>query len=200
MTPQQAHAVLEQGTVLLDLRAPLVFAQRHARGSVNLQFNRADLADRAGLFLSREMTYLLVSDPSPIAKVAEELLTEAGFEIAGVIEGGWRSLADADLEWHSFPVVEAEEVSRSGWPVIDVREEFEFKHGHIEGARFLPASEAWEQQVSELDISGPTTIVCSGHARSVTAASILAKDSSDFRILEGGMAAWREKNLPLTLL
>jgi rhodanese-related sulfurtransferase len=199
MTPQQAHAVLERGSVLLDLRAPLVFARQHVRRSVNLQFNRADLADRAGLFLSREEAYVLVSDPSPIAQVAEELLREAGFEVVGVVEGGWRSLAQADLAWHTFPVVDATEVSRAGWPVIDVREEFEFKHGHIEGARFLPASRAWEH-ARELDHEGPAAIVCSGHARSVTTASILANDFSDFRIVEGGMAAWREKNLPLTLL
>ena len=48
---EEVEAKLADGSVLIDLRPPLAFAREHIEGSVNLQFNQADLADRADLVL-----------------------------------------------------------------------------------------------------------------------------------------------------
>ena len=70
MTPAEVAAAQQSGAVLLDMRLPRVFAKAHVPGAVNLRFNRAALADRADMALSRVPAYLVHAEPEAIAKVA----------------------------------------------------------------------------------------------------------------------------------
>ena len=101
MTPAEVAAAQQSGAVLLDMRLPRIFAKAHVPGAVNLQFNRADLADRADMALSRDPAYLVHAEPEAIAKVAVDLMREAGFNILGHLEGGlagWRA-AGLPIGW-----------------------------------------------------------------------------------------------------
>ena len=79
--------------------------------------------------------------------------------------------------------------------IIDVREPREFMRGHIPEARLIPLPSLLEE-IPTLASDHPVVLVCQGGRRSRRAALALAeKGYSNIRIVEGGMLAWRAKNL-----
>ena len=93
MTPDEVAAAQDAGAVVLDLRAPRPFARGHVPGALTMQFNRADLADRAELLLPRDRPLIVHAEPEPIARVAAQLLGDAGFDVAGSLERWARGMA-----------------------------------------------------------------------------------------------------------
>ena len=88
MTPQEAKEAQAAGAAVLDLRTPKRFAEQHLAGAINLQFNRADLVDRAEMVLPMDLPLVIHGEPEAIAKMAAKLLEEGGFKVLGHLEGG----------------------------------------------------------------------------------------------------------------
>ena len=74
--------------------------------------------------------------------------------------------------------------------LLDVRWHFEYKRGHLPGARLIPLGELPER-LGELDPEQPTIAYCGHGVRSHAAASIPSR--AGFRQvwnMKGGIAAW----------
>ena len=99
MNTTDVSSALEEGAVALDLRPPRPFAAEHLPGALTMQFNRADLGDRAELMLPRELRLVVHAEPEPIARVAVEILREAGFEVLGHLEGGLKAWKEDGMNW-----------------------------------------------------------------------------------------------------
>lgn len=198
MTPQAVAAALEQGAVVLDMRPPRPFAGGHLPGAVNLQFNRADLADRAEMVLATDVSYVVHAEPDPIAKVAEQILRDAGFTVLGYLEGGLKAWRQAAMPVEELPVIDVDELKTNldDYEVVDAREGFEFRHGHIRGALLLPSGEAWTRAES---VSGerPLAVVCGDQVRSSLVASILLRHHKRAVLVFGGMVDWLERGYPI---
>jgi rhodanese-related sulfurtransferase len=82
-----------------------------------------------------------------------------------------------------------------GLHVLDVREDVEGTHGHIEGATHIPLMEL-PQRLAELP-DGQTLVVCRVGGRSAQAVGYLASQGLDAVNLEGGMLDWAEAGRPL---
>ncbi|WP_298137636.1 rhodanese-like domain-containing protein [Acidiferrobacter sp.] len=83
--------------------------------------------------------------------------------------------------------------------VIDVREPQEFTSGHIARAINIPLGQvaARTQELKKYK-ERPVILCCASGARSARAASALRKAGfTDVRNLSGGLAAWRDANLPV---
>lgn len=82
--------------------------------------------------------------------------------------------------------------------VVDIRSTEAFGTGHITGAISLPLGDL---KISSKKIekfkSQPIVIVCATGADSPAAASILTQQGFQASILNGGIRAWREAELPL---
>ena len=130
---------------MLDMRPPKPFAKEHVPGAVNFQFNRADLADRAEMALPQEGKYLVHAEPVPIAKVAMDILTKAGFTVEGFLDGGLKGWKDAGLATEELPLIDVDQLKAGldGYRVIDTRERFEFKYGHVPGSEVIEWTEPW---------------------------------------------------------
>jgi hydroxyacylglutathione hydrolase len=198
MTPEEVAAAVDAGAVVLDLRAPRPYAAGHVPGAITMQFNRADLADRAELVLPREQRLVVHAEPEPIARVAVELLREAGFEVAGHLEGGLAAWTAAGKPTAQLPLLDVDELHEAleDHVIVDVREGFEFRHGHIPGARLLPSGEAWER-AQELPAGEPLAIVCGDQTRSAAVSSMLLRAGRDARLVMGGMVDWQERGYPV---
>ena len=198
MTPDEVAAALDDGAAVLDLRAPRPFARGHLPGAICLQFNRADLADRAELVLPRELPLVVHAEPDPIARVAAELLSGAGFSVTGRLDGGLAAWTAAGRPTVELPLLDVDELhDRLGaLGVIDVREPFEFRYGHIPGARLLPSGEAWSR-LGELPADRPLAVVCGDQTRSATVASMLQRAGCDALLVMGGMVDWLERGYPV---
>lgn len=198
MTPDEVAAAVAAGAVVLDLRAPRPFAREHLPGAVTMQFNRADLADRAELVLPRDVPLVIHAEPEPIARVASELLAGAGFWVVGRLDGGLAAWKAAGRPTVELPLLDVDELREQldALEVLDVREPFEFRHGHIPGARLLPSGEAWSR-LEELPAGRVIAVVCGDQTRSAAVASMLQRAGHDVRLVMGGMVDWLERGYPI---
>lgn len=198
MTPEEVKQAVADGALVLDLRPPRPFASGHVPGAVTMQFNRADLADRAELVLPKGLPLVVHAEPEPIATSAVSLLRAAGFDVRGHLEGGlaaWRGAGEPVAE---LPLVDVDELrERLGdYLVLDVREGFEFRHGHLAGARLLPSGDAWGK-VAELPADRPIAVICGDQTRSAAVASMLLRAGRDAVLVMGGMVDWLERGYPI---
>ena len=83
--------------------------------------------------------------------------------------------------------------------VIDVSEAEEFAQGHVVGARNVPVNQL-EQRLPEVvrNKALPVILVCPTGARANRALGIAQKLGYEkAQVLGGGLAAWKEANLPV---
>lgn len=194
MTPQEVAASVERGAVVLDLRQPRVFAAGHLPGAVNVQFNRADLAERAEMVLPNDVQYVVHAEPDPIARVAVEILQQASFRVAGHLAGGLRLWESEGRPVERMRVIGVDDLKADldHYLVVDAREGYEYRHGHIAGAMLLPSSEAWTG-ADAFTSSRPLAAVCGDQVRSSLVASILLRAGKQAVLVMGGMVDWMER-------
>lgn len=83
--------------------------------------------------------------------------------------------------------------------VLDVREEIEFKTGHIRGAKLLPLNKL-KERIGELERyrEKPIVVVCRSGHRSASACALLGnREFGQAYNLSGGMMAWQKSDLPV---
>lgn len=81
--------------------------------------------------------------------------------------------------------------------VIDVREFSEFNSERIADAQLMPLSN-FEKHADEIDHTKPVYLLCrSGNRAKQAAERLLAKGFTDVHVVEGGMLAWTQANLPV---
>ncbi|HSH85588.1 MAG TPA: rhodanese-like domain-containing protein [Guyparkeria sp.] len=98
------------------------------------------------------------------------------------------------------PADVARKAGRDGVALIDVREDNEWKAGHIKGARHIPLGRL-KDRLGELRSENPDEIVlyCRSGSRTVAAANILVKEGfENVSHLGGGLIAWEGQNYPVT--
>lgn len=81
--------------------------------------------------------------------------------------------------------------------VIDVREYSEFNSERITDAQLMPLSN-FEKHAAEIDRTKPLYLMCRSGNRAKQAAERLEKKGfTDIHVIEGGMLAWSNANLPI---
>jgi len=120
-------------------------------------------------------------------KTVEQLLSEASAQVPFV------SMAEL-----------AERVNRNdlGLILLDVREKEEFSKGHIPGARHLPRGQLELRVNTELpDPTQRILVACEfGRISTLAAATLRELGYTKAAALDGGIKAWRESGLPMTVL
>jgi rhodanese-related sulfurtransferase len=83
----------------------------------------------------------------------------------------------------------------AGLHVLDVREQVEWQHGHIEGALHIPLAEL-PTRLDEVPLE-QTLVVCKVGGRSARAVAWLQSQGRDAVNLDGGMLDWDAAGRPL---
>jgi hydroxyacylglutathione hydrolase len=198
MTPEETRAATDEGAVVLDLRPPRPFAMGHVPGAINMQFNRADLADRVDLVLPKTQQLLIHAEPSPIATTAVRILSDAGFMTLGHLEGGLAAWRGAGFPVEELILLNVDDLrdNAADYRILDVRERFEYRHGHIPGAELLASGSAW-QDAEHVPGDRPIAVICGDQTRSAAVASMLLRAGRDARLVMGGMVDWIERGYPV---
>jgi rhodanese-related sulfurtransferase len=80
--------------------------------------------------------------------------------------------------------------------LIDVREPYEWEAGHLSGARHIEL-ERVAAEADTIDREKPVVFYCHVGARSGMAAHAFRRAGYDAYSMDGGIAAWHERGLPL---
>ena len=83
--------------------------------------------------------------------------------------------------------------------VLDVREESEYKAGHVLNSKLVPPGQL-NERIGEREKyrDKPVVVVCRSGARSANACALLGKQGyAEVYNLAGGMIAWQKANLPV---
>lgn len=91
-----------------------------------------------------------------------------------------------------------EEVSkdRAVHHLLDVREDDEWRAGHIDGAQHIPLGQLGDR-LAELPAGRRIVAVCRSGSRSAAAVRGLKQLGYDAQNLDGGVTAWSRAGLPL---
>src|SRR5918992_2171872 len=80
--------------------------------------------------------------------------------------------------------------------ILDVREDWEWDAGHIDGSTHIPLNELLAGRVEDLDHARPVVAVCKTGNRSEVAALMLRARGYQAHNLEGGVEDWRGGGAP----
>lgn len=195
LTIDEALALAAQGAVLLDTRAPEVFASGHVRGSVNVGLD-GRYAEYAGDVVRPGQQLVILGDEGRSTE-AKVRLARIGFDdVAGAVEDIARILAERPELASSSQRLPATDVA--AWladdpdlQVVDVRNPGEIQvAGRVPGAVNIPLPQLIDH-LDDLDPSAPTVVYCAGGYRSSVAASALkAHGYGVVADMIGGFGAW----------
>ena len=99
---------------------------------------------------------------------------------------------------HGIPTIAVDGVPDplpEGVAVIDVREDVEWQHGHIDGAMHIPLRDL-PARLSEVP-EGQSLVVCRVGGRSARAVGYLVQRGHDAVNLDGGMLEWESAGRPM---
>jgi rhodanese-related sulfurtransferase len=88
-----------------------------------------------------------------------------------------------------IPTVIAADVSVDA-AILDVREDYEWSSGHIEGAKHVPLMQLPQQVQQELRPDQQVVVVCRVGSRSSQVTAWLVQHGFDAVNLDGGLVAW----------
>lgn len=206
LTVQAAIPHLQRGAVLLDTRPKAEYVQAHIPGSAHLEADE-QLSNRVGFVLPPDMPIiLLLTDPADYARVVYSLARVGYDNIVGYLADSlqvWQALglplASGDVK--DIEAVELKTLLDSGNgsrpTVLDVREPWEYRQGHLPGAVLVPLAEL-AARVNEFDPETPIAVICATGNRSQSAAALLGqKGFKTVYNVRGGTLAWMRRGLPL---
>lgn len=86
--------------------------------------------------------------------------------------------------------------SRHELQILDVRESFEWKMGHIEGAQHIPMGEI-TTRLDDIGDDKSLVAVCRSGNRSSQVTQFLRDKGFEIENLDGGLKAWAKAGLPV---
>jgi hydroxyacylglutathione hydrolase len=188
---------------VVDLRDPGTFGEGHVPGAINVWIESPQFADRVSWFAPAGAPLLLLAQgPSDLERALGGLSRVGVDQTVGFVERGlieWRSLG---LPVERVPQITVYDLAewlddRRDVVVIDVREPFEWREGHIEGALHLPMLEAVARR-ADCPADRPKAVLCAGGLRSSTVISALKRHGvGSWYNVAGGMTAWLKAGHPV---
>ncbi|MDW8326001.1 MAG: rhodanese-like domain-containing protein [Anaerolineales bacterium] len=206
LTVQAAIRHLQYGAALLDTRPKADYVQAHIPGSVHLEADE-QLSNRVGFILPPDVPIvLLLSNPVDYVPVVYSLARVGYDNVVGYLADSlqvWQALG-LPLTSGDVKDIDAAELKTlldsgngSRPTVLDVREPWEYRQGHVPGAVLVPLAEL-ATRVNEFDPETPVAVICATGNRSQSAAALLGqKGFKTIYNVRGGTLAWMRQGLPI---
>jgi rhodanese-related sulfurtransferase len=196
-------AANETGALILDTRAPQVFAKGFIPNSINIGIDGGFAPWVGALIPDIKQNILLVTEQGREEEVVTRL-ARVGYDFTiGYLKDGFEAWAEDKREFDSIESVDAEflaeEMKKKELNILDVRKESEYKSEHIIDAENAPLDFINE---SMMKVSKDKTyyVHCAGGYRSMIFASILKARGYDNLIdVKGGFSAIKQQaDIPVT--
>jgi hydroxyacylglutathione hydrolase len=183
--------------VLIDPRAPHVFATGHRRGALNVVGNDS-FAVRLGAVVPFGATLVLLTVDRDRAEALRDQLATIGFDD---VRGMADPVPDTGEDLARIRVVDAraaERMADDGALLLDVREVAEYGAGHAPGAVHIPYEQLGDR-LGEVPRAREVVVYCAAGVRSSLAASLLERAGLDPVNLRGGFSSWEHAGLPVEI-
>ncbi|MEZ4630902.1 MAG: rhodanese-like domain-containing protein [Deinococcales bacterium] len=200
LSAQEAKRLLAEDVRVLDLRPPGDFVLGHLPKAINLQYLRADFANRLSRVLPGVRRLMLCSSTDQIACDAASTLKEEApsYQVMGCLAGqGVETWREAGLPLEQLSYISVPELAKhQHLLIIDVREPYEFYEAHIPGAFLLPWYEASES-LYKVPKHRPIALICASEVRSSFVSSLFKADGREVYLVKGGMTDWLKAGLTI---
>lgn len=206
LTIRESLPHFQRGAGLLDTRSKEAYVLAHIPGSVHLEAD-AQLSNRIGFVFPPEAPMILLLDnPSDYERVVYSLARVGYVNVIGYLAEGldvWESMGlpitagdVKDIEPNELHNI-LEHCTGDCPIVVDVREPWEFRQGHVPGAILMPLGQL-STRLAELNPEHPVAVICASGSRSQSAAALLGqKGFKTIYNVVGGTGAWTYSGLPL---
>jgi hydroxyacylglutathione hydrolase len=207
LTIREAIPHFQRGAGLLDTRSKEEYVKAHIPGSVHLEAD-TQLSNRIGFVFPPDVPIiLLLANPAEYEQVIYSLARVGYDNVVGYLSeslDAWQKMGlpitAGDVK--DVEPVELHEIIKSctngDCPVVvDVREPWEYRQGHVPGAVLIPLGQL-SSRVGELDRERPVAVICASGNRSQSAAALLGqKGFKTIYNVSGGTGAWTYSGLEL---
>jgi hydroxyacylglutathione hydrolase len=194
----------QSGAGLLDTRSKDDFVQAHVPGSVHLEADD-QLSNRIGFVFPPDVpVILLLSNPADYEKVVYSLARVGYDNVVGYLAEGldvWEKMGlpitAGDIQ--DIEPLELNDLLINGNGsrpvVVDVREPWEYRQGHVPGAMLMPLGQL-SMRLSELNPEKPVAVICATGNRSQSASALLGQKGfkTVYNVL-GGTTQWMRSGL-----
>jgi len=192
MTPAAVTAAQAAGATILDVRPVPAFAAAHLAGALSIPLRPA-FASWLGWLANHERPIVIVREPD---QDLDEVLWQAakiGYDnIVGELAGGLDAWTGAGMPTASVPLTEP--TANDAVRVLDIRQDAEFRAGHVPGALHIELGDL-PTAVDRLSGDVPTVVMCGHGERAMGAATILTRHGlTRVSVLAGGPEDWAQAN------
>ncbi len=197
LPPLVLRTALENGATVLDTRDRFDFAETHLPRTINMELG-GGFPNYAGSLLDYERPFYAITDDRET--LVRDLRSVGLDNLAGTFPTNVFSTIQrtTDIEMTSYdnrpPESLADEIQRGEVAVLDVRTPREYADGHIDGALNIPLGEL-PDRMTEIPHDQTVVVHCQTGIRSAIATSILQLNGVDAVNLDGGYAAWTDRDI-----
>jgi hydroxyacylglutathione hydrolase len=205
LAPARVKELLDAGATLIDGRDPRAFDSDHVPGAINVTMIRAAVGTRAAWVVDPESDVVVAAATDDEARRLARLLEAVGFRsIRGLLAGGTQAWLDAGLPTRTIPALDiaglAARLRAGDVRLLDVRDDDEWREGHVDGSTHVPYYELRNGIPDGLARNGADlAIACSVGNRSSIAASLLARAGVEniVHVTDGGVADLADEGIEL---
>ena len=203
LAPRQLEAERERGSLLVDVRTELQFDDAHIPGAVCITMLRAGFGTKLAWLADPDQDVVFIGRDDADGCRAAELAAAIGVtQVAGYLHGGMTAWREEKREVQRTRRVTVEELHdrRDATQVLDVREESEWRAGHLPGAVHVPYHDI--RAVPEgIDPARAVAVICASGQRASVAASLLQRAGATevLHVVDGGVPKWGRLGYELEL-
>ncbi|WP_285270044.1 MBL fold metallo-hydrolase [Kaistella rhinocerotis] len=188
-------AAYNKGIKIIDTRNKLEYNKGFVPVSLNIQGTNS-FATWMGWQMNYKEQFILIADENAFEDLTRKLM-RIGMDN---IYGFFTSVNDLPLELQKADIVSVEEfeqIAKSGdAQVIDVRNESEYKAGHVEGAVNLFYGTI-QDDLDKVSKDREVVIYCQAGDRAAIAQSVLHRNGFNVKTFSGSMKEWKAAGKPV---
>jgi hydroxyacylglutathione hydrolase len=192
LSESQILTASAQGAVVIDIRAPGLFAKGYVAGAINIPFQRESLAVRLTALIPAGAQVVVYADTVATAEAAAEVARLAGYHVLGVSNAKLTSVVQLPV----MTIDQLHEAVLHGARVLDVRDTHEHAKGVIDGAFLAPHLTL--AQVAPTLPAVAWYVVCESGQRATISASYLLHNGYTVAgvVTPGGMSDYNARYAP----
>jgi hydroxyacylglutathione hydrolase len=200
LSPTELTREMDEGALVIDVRATAEFAAGHMAGTVNIPTGTSFPTWLGSLVDPEQRIIFLIGRDD--ARLARALRGAALVGMDKVIGWGGPEIIQhwiaAGRRLITTQQLDPKQAEASGRLIVDVRGQNEWEEEGIAGARHAFLGDLLAQ-MADVPRDQPLVMQCGSGSRSAIAASLLqANGWTDVANMKGGLTAWREAGLPVS--